>query len=251
MGYTLGCLMSILLWNFNRENLYIYIPKKIRRNKVLSLDFILIYTFFILGIMFLLRFILPKEMYNFLVGFLVIDFSTKEKENINVCRGKNLEEGIFNISEAVICGFIAPLFYIMLFGNLVGILYLQLKILGSIYNNEILNSIIKILNLVPSIIAESLLLIINIPKIKIKDKIFNGEYISNLFVNPLLNLDILASKIYEFNFYYYTRIKNTTYVKSYGSTNCKVKKDAIKEYQKHAYLCCLIYFIFFLFVCKI
>lgn len=247
MGYSFGCLLSILMWNFDREKNIEKLLKYIKKGENVSwIDYFLFSVLFV-TLFSILELFFSKEVYNFLTIFLVINFSSTEKKNVNICRGKVLDEGIFNISSATVCGFIAPLFYIMLFHNIIGVIYVILIMGNSNFENKYLNNLVKTLNVIPTIIAQVLLSICNIGKIKEIKGVFNKQYMKNILINPLLNLDILASHFYNFNFYYYTKINGNTYIKSYGANKGKkINEEAIKDYQKCAYTCCFIFFVVFI-----
>lgn len=248
MGYSFGCLLSILMWNFDREKNIEKLLKYVKKDKNISwIDYFLFSVLFVIGFL-VLDIFLGKEIYNFLSAFLVINFSSTEKQNVNICRGKVLDDGIFNISSATVCGFIAPLFYMCIFNNnVVAIIYTLVIIGNNNFGNKVLNNLVKSLNIIPSFIAQLLLLICKISNIKNISHAFNKHYIQNIVINPLLNLDILASYIFNFNFYYYTKIDGNAYIRSYGNKDGKkINENAIKDYQKCAYTCCFIFFLAFI-----
>ena len=84
IGYILGCLVSILLWKINRQQIFRKINDKlikIFREKIIVE---VIYLSLIIGLFFLYYYFGATEYMNFLTAFLIIDISYSERYNLNL-----------------------------------------------------------------------------------------------------------------------------------------------------------------------
>jgi len=246
IGYILGCLLSVLLWRFDRQVIYERI-NEIIKNKLKS-AVVIEFTYIILValICYLFSFVKIVEISNFITAFLVIDISNTERKNLKRKERVHFYDSISTISRSMICGFIAPLLFIAIGGNILGIAY------SLVYNiwycNEELNVfkyLCTIMNILPSIIGDIILYVVYIFRNKSVKVDFKGDFFKNLFIRPLLNIDIFAAFIESVNFYYYFDNSNTSFLKSYGHYNNKIDQSCIKDYLSIAYGTCLIIFICF------
>ncbi|MBU3190560.1 hypothetical protein K9O30_15440 [Clostridium bowmanii] len=184
-----------------------------------------------------------NEVYNAIAAFIVIDISNTERKNLNHTEKKYFYDTISTISRALICGFIAPLFYIMILGNAAAIIFTLLYNLSLNEDLNIIGTLIAIFCIVPSLIGELFLYAIYAFKNKNFKINFKGDYLSNLLKTPLLNVDILAAYIESVNFYFHYNGNNMHYLKSYGEYNNKIDDACIKDYLSISYFICFILFI--------
>ncbi|SKA72630.1 hypothetical protein SAMN05428976_1015 [Clostridium sp. USBA 49] len=251
IGYIVGCLASIVMWKIDRQYLFYKFDNMLK--KITSNKYILqiIYIFLIMLIVFLMHTIKHLELSNAITSFLVIDISNTEKKNLSQREKVKFYESISTISRAVVCGFIAPLMLIIVFGNVFGILYMLLYNISFV--NEDLN-LIKVtfiaLTIIPSIITEIFLYIVYFCRNKKSQIDFKGDYIINTFLRPLLNVDILGAYIESVNFYFLYNFKNTDYLKSYGKYTKKIDDICVKDYLSIAYGICLIFYIIFFYLIR-
>ncbi|MBU3074133.1 hypothetical protein [Clostridium estertheticum] len=248
IGYIIGCLFSILLWRVDRQRIFnfINVKSKDKINNIYVLQFLYLFLIFIiyLGLVFIKN----NQVYNAITAFIVIDISNTERKNLKNNEKKYFYDTISSITRALICGFITPLFLIIMFGNGLAIVFTILYNLSADEDLNLLGFIVSIANIIPSIIAEVFLYIIYVFRkrnLKIK---FKGDYISNLFIVPLLNVDILAAFIESVNFYSYHNGNNMHYLKYYGDYNNKIDNVCIKDYLSISYSICFLVFIAFLVI---
>jgi hypothetical protein len=189
-----------------------------------------------------------NEVFNAITTFIVIDISNTERKNLNHTEKKYFYDTISTISRALVCGFIAPLFYIVVLGNNVSIVFALLYNFSLDENFNIMGICKSIAIIIPSLLAEVFIYIIYIfrnKKVKIN---FKGDYINNFWKMPLLNLDILAAYIECVNFYFYYNSNNMHYLKSYGDYVGKVDNECVKDYLSVSYSICFILFTAFVFL---
>ena len=242
IGYVFGCLLSILLWRLDRQGLFNLINIKFR-SKIKNIYVVQFLYFSIIIIIYIgLTLIKSSELYNAIVAFIVIDISNTERKNLNRTDRKYFYDTMSTISRSLICGFIAPLFYVMILGNGVAIVFTLIYNLSLDEDLNILGTILSIACIIPSFIAEIFLYIIYVFKNKNLKIKFKGDYINNLFRTPLLNVDILAAYIESVNFYFHYNGNNMHYLKSYGEYNNKIDDDCIKNYLGISYSICFILF---------
>ncbi|MBW9151919.1 hypothetical protein [Clostridium estertheticum] len=248
IGYIIGCLFSILLWRLDRQKIFNFINVK-SKDKIKNIYVVQFLYLVLIFIIYLgLVFIKNNQVYNAITAFIVIDISNTERKNLKNDAKKHFYDTISTISRALICGFITPLFLIIIFGNGLAIAFTILYNLSVDEDLNILGFIVVIANIIPSIIAEVFLYIIYVFRnrnLKIK---FKGDYISNLFIVPLLNVDILAAFIESVNFYSYHNGNNMHYLKSYGGYSNKIDNVCIKDYLSISYSICFLVFIAFLVI---
>jgi hypothetical protein len=248
IGYIVGCLISILLWKLDRQGIVCFVNKKIRRKIKNPYVIQFLYLCALIAIYMGLFIVKNNEIYNAITAFVVLDISNTERKNINNTERKHFYDTISTISRALVCGFIAPLFYIVIIGNAAAIIF---TLLYNISFDEELNLIgifVDIANIIPSLITEVFLYVIYVlrnRKLKIK---FKGDYISNLFKMPMLNVDILAAYIESVNFYCHYNGKNMHYLKSYGDYNNKIDDVCIKNYLSISYSVCFMIFTAFVVI---
>jgi hypothetical protein len=251
IGYVLGCLASIFAWKIDRQDLFCRankeISKYIKSRLMIQLSYILLTCI----ICFLISQFKIRELNNLITTFLIIDISNTEKKNLRQRERVRFYDSISTISRAAVCGFIAPLMFVVVLGNAYGIAYML------IYNVKVMDNDLDIftvlfitLTIIPAVIAEVLLYFIYLCRNKKSTIDFKGDYFKNLFIRPLLNVDILGAYVESVNFYYMYSSKNTDYIKSYGEYTKKVDELCVKDYLSIVYGICLVIFIVFYIIIK-
>lgn len=244
VGYLFGCLLSLLLWKIDRQHIFYKLNLKIK--KMLKKDFLL--TIFYLLFFVLLYFLYKEnnnEVLNFITSFIVIDISNTERKNLKKRDKVHFYDSISLISRSIVCGFIAPIIYILVFNNYIALIYTLIYNI-SLQNNIVLfNFLFNLITIIPSFFVQVVLYIIYICRNKKFSIDFKGDYLINFFMKPLLNVDILAAYIESVNFYYYFNNDNTDYIKSYGEYTNKIDDICIKDYLSIAYSICMICFVAF------
>ena len=248
IGYVIGCLLSILLWKLDRQGLFNFINIKLKR-KIKNLYVIQgLYFCAIIAVYIGLTFIKSNEIYNTITAFIIIDISNTERKNLNHTERKHFYDTISTISRALICGFIAPLFYVIMLGNGAAIIFTLLYNFSQDENYNIASKLLSFANIIPSLIAEIFLYTIYVFRNKNFKINFKGDYISNIWKIPLLNVDILAAYIESVNFYFHYNDNNMHYLKSYGDYTNKIDDVCIKDYLSISYSICFILFTVFVFI---
>jgi hypothetical protein len=186
-----------------------------------------------------------KNIYDAVTAFLIVDISNTERKNLNRHERVYFYDSISLISRAVICGFIAPLLYVLFLGNAGGLIYALIYNIGLDEELYIYRTISNAASIIPALISESFLYIVYICRNKKLGIDFKGDYLINSFTRPLLNADIMAAYVESVNFYYYFTGSNTEYLKSYGDYKNKINEVCIRDYLSIAYGICLIVFILF------
>ena len=250
IGFVIGCFTSILLWKIDRTYLFFIVNKLLK--KLFKKDLILEIFYFIVIIVSIIALynIKGNEMYNFITAFLVIDVSNNEKKNLKLQDKIHFYDSISTISRSLLCGFIAPLFFIMTFGNSFAIAYLIINKLHSIDRYVMIKILFNLFSFVPSIITQFLLYLVYLIRNKRMHIDFKGEYLVNCVKRPLLNLDIMGAYIESVNFYYHFDDKDIHYIKSYGEYTNKIDEICVKDYLSISYGICILSFILFYFTIK-
>lgn len=252
IGYILGCLASLFAWKLDRQYLFRIFIRSITRmikNKLLLHIFFIL---FVLVVCFLLNLLEIKELNNFITAFLVIDISNTENKNLAQREKVRFYDSISLISRALVCGFIAPLIFIILFGNIYGVAYMLIyNISLEEFELEVFRILFTVLTIAPAIVTEAVLYFVYLCRNRKYIIDFKGDYFINLFIRPLLNVDILGAYIESVNFYYLYSTKNTDYLKSYGEYTKKIDELCVKDYLSIGYgICMLAFIIFFIAVVK-
>ncbi|MGH4050403.1 MAG: hypothetical protein ACREVX_03480 [Clostridium sp.] len=251
IGYLVGCLFSILLWRFDRQGVFNFINKKLNKKiknvYQLQLIYFCILIFIYIGLNLLEKhfFIKNEQVYNAVTAFIVIDISNTERKNLKKSDKKYFYDTISTISTALICGFIAPLLCILIVGNVTAIIFAIIYNLSLNDNLNIINKVKSIVIIIPSLIAEIFLYMIYVLRNRNFKINFKGDFISNLWKIPLLNIDILAAYIESVNFYFHYNGNNMHYLKSYGDYSGKIDDLCIKDYLSISYSICFIVFAIF------
>ena len=249
IGYIIGCIISILLWKVDRQYYFLTMNRvvsKLLKNKTLIYGYYILFTFIIIYLFTLIK---NVEVINFLTAFIVIDISNTERENLIKRDRIHFYDSISTISRALVCGFVAPLFYILCFGNTFGILFMLIyNISLSINESQLMRFIYYLLSIVPCIITEMLLFIIYVVRNKKLSVKYKGDFLINSVSRPMLNVDILAAYIESVNFYYHYSNKETDYLKSYGEYSNNIDEISIKDYLSITYGICLIVFVVFFII---
>lgn len=244
-GYVFGCLASIILWGLDRQNIisYInYIFKKCFKSKLLIQ---IVEVILIILICYGFSLLKNRNISNFLTAFIVIDISNAERKNLKKREKVKFYDSISLLSKAIVCGFIAPLMYILLFNNLWAIFYMLLYNFAINKRYIFLDIIFSAMNIFPALVADGVLYVIYIVKNKTVDVDFKGDFIVNMFIRPLLNVDVLAAYVESVNFYYHYKDGDTDYLKSYGEYSNKIDDACIKDYLCVVYSICIFCFVLF------
>ncbi|MEG0307331.1 MAG: hypothetical protein RR636_05260 [Clostridium sp.] len=251
VGYLFGCLISILLWKLDRHQIFSKIHIKI--NSKIKSKFLLqfIYILVIVLVSLLLINVSNNELINAIVAFFVIEISNSERRTVI---RKNFEKMEFYntlslTSKALICGFLAPIIYILIIGNIGGIIYTLVYYISDDGKLDGFNSILNILNIIPTIVCSLVLYIIYIIRNKTSKINFKGDFLINLVTNPLLNIYILAAYIESVNFYYYVEDKGVHYLRSYGIYQGKIDDMCVKDFLTIMYgICFMNYILFWIYI---
>lgn len=251
IGYVLGCLVSIIAWKLDRQYLFYLLNRTINKfikNKVMLHIF---YGLIFILICFVFNQLKIKELSNFITAFLVIDISNTEKKNLRQREKVRFYDSISVISRAIVCGFIAPLMFVLFLGNTYGIAYMLIYNISLVaYELELFKIVFVTSTVIPAMIAEAFLYFVYFCRNKKSQIDFKGDYFINLFIRPLLNVDILGAYVESVNFYYLYSTKKTDYLKSYGEYSKKIDEVCIKDYLSIGYGICLITFIMFYMALK-
>lgn len=247
IGYSFGCLLSILFWKIDRELIYkkiIYSFHKFIKNIIIEQ---IIYMLIIIALYILLRNIKWNEFFNAITIFLIINISSTERKNLKISGVIYFSDSISNISRSLISGFIAPLFYITILGNWGALIFVIVYYLSLSNSYKLFEICSKFLIFVPCLIVDLIFYIIYIIKNKQFNLSFSGDFFRNLFLNPFLNSDILAAHLERVNFYYHYKKSHSEYLKCYGKYNNNLDDKCIKNYLNITYCLCIItYIIFFI-----
>lgn len=248
IGYLIGCLFSILLWKIDRQNIFYKINKyfkKIIKNSLLLQIFYITLSIVIVYIFYNLK---DNEFINILTAFLVIDISNTERKNLQNKENFYFYDSISTISQSVVCGFIAPIFYIIIFNNALGILYFLIYNLYMQNNFKLFKLLFNLTTIIPCFIAQIFLYIFYIIRNKKLSMDFKGDYFLNILFKPLLNIDIMAAYIESVNFCHYFSHKNKDYIKNYGDYTNKIDDICVKDYLSITYAICMLSFILFFLI---
>ncbi|MEG1256039.1 hypothetical protein [Clostridium sp.] len=251
VGYLFGCLMSILLWKLDRHKFFCKIHSRIS-NRIKNKFFLqIIYILLIIIVGLLVINISGNELINAITGFLVIEISNTERKTVikKVAEKMEFYNTLSLISKSLICGFLAPTIYILLIGNVGGIIYTLIYYINDDEDLEWFNTIFNILNIVPTLVGGLVLYIVYISRNKTLKINFKGDFLINLIINPLLNIYIIAAYIESVNFYYYVEDKGVHYLKSYGVYQGKIDDICIKDFFTIIYgVCFVIYILFWIYI---
>ncbi len=247
IGYTLGCLVSIMLWNFQRQKVFKLTDNYCCRFIRIKAARYVVYLLIILTAVGLTAKYGNGEIVNFITAFLVIDISTSERENINI-KDVKFHKTISIVCKSLVCGFCAPLFYILIFGNYFAVLYFMLYNLCCCSEYEIFEIVLNILTIIPAFIVQVILYLIYIFTSKKYTMDFKGDYIVNSLKKPLLNIEIMAAYIEAVGFYYHIYENDTSYIKIYGEEKSKVEEIQVKHYLGVIYIAAFFMFLGFMSV---
>lgn len=243
-GYIIGCVLSLLIIDFNRSklinNVSLFLIKFFKKTTYVQLlDLIIIFF-----IVFLLKNIGYSELYNVITGFLVTDLCSITITKSSNKTKKNFYDTVHHITTSTVCGFIAPFFYIYTFkNNVFGIAFMLIYNASLNKHFKFLSKIRNILIVIPCIIMDLLLYTVYLFTNKKTYINFKGDFLNNLFFNPTLNIDIIASHIQFINYYYFYQDTDLQYIKSYGNyKSSNVSISNIKTYLTVSYsICCFMF----------
>ena len=245
VGYIVGCLASILLWNVERQAFFRKLDgfiKKFFESKVAA------YVFYVLGIliMSLIAIIFwDKEIANFITAFLVIDISLSERENMEA-EDMRFNATIGKLCRSLVCGMTAPLFYVLLFGNVGGIIYFALYNICYVGDYAMFDKVLSFLTVIPGLLVQLIFYMVYIFKSKKLAIDFKGDYLINIVKRPLLNLEITAANIESISFYYHFQEKEQSFVKLYGKEENQITDNIIIGYLSTLYIAAIFIFLAFL-----
>lgn len=251
VGYIIGCFFSILLWKLDRfsflEKFNACLKKVTKEDKYIEV----VYLSIMLLLIIILSFLKSNEVVNCITAFLVIDISNTERKNLNLKERTHFYDSISLISKSLVSGFIAPLLYILIFGNGVGIAYMLIYHLSNLDEYVLIENLYNILTIIPAIIAQLLLYIVYLYRNKKLKVDFKGDYLINCIRRPLLNIDIFGAYIESVNFYYYFNDDDVHYVKSYGEYRNKIDIVCVKDYLSISYAIAMFFFITFFILIRL
>lgn len=245
VGYTLGCLASILLWNVERQAFFRKLDgfiKSFFQSKTMA------YVFYVLGILilsFMAIIFWDNEIANFITSFLVIDISLSERENIEA-EDMRFNATIGKLCRSLVCGMTAPLFYVLLFGNVGGIVYFALYNICYAGDYHVFDKVLSLLTVIPGFLVQLIFYFVYIFKSKKLAIDFKGDYLINIVKRPLLNLEITAANIGSISFYYHFQEKEQSYVKLYGNEKNQITGNIIVGYLSTLYIAAIFIFLGFL-----
>lgn len=248
VGYAIGCLLSIIQWKLERRRLIalldVFLHRMVKSFAVIEIIYGLIFCF----VIYIFGIIPQNEFINALTAFIIIDISNAERRNLKINEKTYFYDTISSISKYLIGGFVAPLFYVIIFGNGVGICYMLVFNISSVNEYYVIKKLFNAASIIPSIIVQFFLYFVYLLRNKSIAINFRGDYLSNCIKRPLLNIDIFGAYIESVNFYYYFNNNGIHYVKSYGEYTNRIDIICIKDYLSITYGIAMIYFvIFFIF----
>lgn len=244
IGYIIGCVLSLSLVDFNRSKIInsisSFLIKLFKKTTYVQLLYLIIVSLIVL----LLKNVGYTELYNIITGFLVVDLC-----NITITKNSNKTKKKFyntvhHITTSTVCGFIAPFFYIYIFrNNIFGIAFMLIYNISLNKEFKLLNEIRNILIIIPCIIMDLLLYTVYLFTNRKTYINFKGDFLRNLFFNPTLNIDIIASHIQFINYYYFYQDTNLQHIKSYGNyKSSSVSISNVKTYLTVSYsICCFMF----------
>lgn len=246
IGYIFGCLISIIFWKVERQVIFRKLNdllKKKLKYKILMNIFYILLIFFVY---YLIKIAPKSEMINFIIAFIVIDISNSEKKNLEFSSPIKFYGSITLACKAILYGFVAPLFYIAIFSNTIGIVYFFIYNISEIKGYKLFRLLSIILNIVPALIIQIFFYFIYIFRNKKIQIDFKGDYIKNTLTKPLLNIEIMAAYIESINFYYHFQQDSINYIKEYGGYNGGIDEYCIKDYLSVIYGLSFIFFAMFM-----
>lgn len=239
-----------MFWKFDRHNLFTRINFKVnvivKNKKLLQV----IYLIFIVVLGMIINIISKNELIDAIVAFFVIEISNSERKTVikKSTEKKEFYNTLSLISKSLICGFLAPLTYILIIGNGGGVMYTLIYYISDDEDFKFINAILNMLNIIPTLIGGMFLYIIYIIRNKTFKINFKGDFLGNLVTNPLLNIYILSAYIESVNFYY-IQDKGVHYLKSYGVYQGKIDDLCVKDFLTIIYgLCFILYIIFWVYM---
>ncbi|WP_055668095.1 hypothetical protein [Desnuesiella massiliensis] len=238
-----------MFWRIDRQRIVRVVDGFLFRRIKIKGIVLFLYTVLTILLIYMLSFITEKELLNFITAFLVIDISNSEKKNLELKDKIKFYESITLASKSLLCGFVAPLFYILIFSsNLIGIIYIILYNISETRRYNIIDFVLNALNIVPSLIIQGLFYVVYVIRNKSFSIDFKGDYILNTLTRPLLNIEIMAAYIESVNFYYHFNSKELSFIKSYGKYNNKIDEVCLKDYLSINYATAFIYFMIFILI---
>lgn len=257
----MGCLLSVFLWNIDRGKIFKKIDSGIS-NLTGSKAFTEFIWIMLITLICVLFFFLEKitegdtvakEIISFIVFFMFIDISNADSKNIKNKEDKKLfYNTVALISISVLCGFVGVLFYTLVIGNFAAVFFGVVCNISKISKEyRVIDYICCIIMIIPAAILNIFMYLIYVCRNKTFKINFNGDFLSNFFRNPLLNINIFAAYIESINFYYYCDNNGVSHLKSYGKYKSKIDKLCIKDYLSIGYFMCLIFFMIFFILLRL
>lgn len=253
MGYSLGCLLSILFWGINKDKSINIIINKVlsffnKSTEIYKLLGTIMFSIIIIIVYYYLSLFVSKELYNLFTIFLVINISNKEKQSIKYEQSGEYESSIENLAYGIIYGFISPLCIIIVAGNLFAVGYFFLMIIERQYKNKGLHTFTNIINIIPCIIATIFIIVINIFRVNKLKNAFKLHNFKIFLREPLFGVIVIYSYLFDFNFPYYNYHMGTpSYIEYYGpAKGKKLDKTHTEVGLRQAYIICLFCFVLFI-----
>lgn len=253
IGYVVGALASLFCYKLHRRRLWGKLHKKIC-SKVLNKNILeFIYLLFVILLFFIMMVLKDNHYLDGIVAFLIIDI-IYDKNSIKGRKALEKRRHYTNISKITnkfLEGFIAPLLYIILLGNAGGVFYFFISLFSEDTTFTICKAILNILNFLPSLIGCGALYVVYAIRNKTLKISLKGDFLNNLFHEPMLNLYIFAAYIELVNFYYYEEVNGVHYMKSYGKYLGKIDDISVHDYESIVYGAgFLLFTIFFIIVSR-
>ena len=251
IGFMIGCFISIVFWGIDREKVLNNILQKL--NGRYTYKIIKVVHALLIGCMVGLIFYVEKyvilenkllgEILGVITGIIAIDVSNADKKSIK-CEGekKYFCDTISLISRGITCGFIGPIIYVNIFGMYFALLHSMIYQYTLIHENTLINGLKNLLNVIPSMVAIICLYLLYIFRYKNIYLSFRGDFLKNMFLNPLLNVDILGAYAQGVGFYWYQQ-EGSAFMKAYGKFQRKIDRECVVNYISIAYAICLVVFV--------
>lgn len=251
IGFMIGCFISIIFWGIDREKALNNILQKVNGRgtykfmKVVHAIFIgcMVGLTFYVERYVILENKLLKELLGAIIGIIVIDISNADKKSIKSEGDKKYFcDTISLVSRGITCGFIGPIIYVNTFGMYFALLYSMIYHYVLVHKVGLINRLKNLLDIIPSMLAIICLYFVYIFRYKNVYLSFKGDFLKNIFLNPLLNVDILGAYVQGVGFYSYQQ-EATAFIKAYGKFQRKIDRECVVNYISLAYIICLLVFV--------
>lgn len=252
VGYLIGGTLSLLLYKIDRKSVTARI-KFILKTNVKNEKYVNIILLLLITSVAIMVYLAPQsEEINAIISFVVLELMGREvevkekKSRRNPSERKIFYDTLFKLGRALIGTFITPLIIILLFGNVVAIVYGMVYFFFDEINYGLGAKIINIIFIIPSLIGDGLLYLVYICRNGTFKISFKREFFHNLVYMPLLNIYILGAYIETVNFYYIENCEAVHYLRSYGDYQGKIDEIAIRDLVTIIYGVAAVLFILFI-----